>query len=56
MNPLQEEKIDIDNSYVIVTYMSYDSYRADSSNINKDINNKFSGNIRYQYTEVLKSE
>ena len=56
MNPLKDEQIDIDRSYVTVTYMNYTTYSSDSSNINKDFKNKFSGNIRYQYTEVLVSE
>ena len=53
-NPLKDKNIDIDSSYVTVTYVSNSTYKTNGGyNAENGKSVKYSGSIRYEYTEVL---
>ena len=50
-NPVKDKNIDIANSYVTVTYEEYDGTTKKAGDMEK-----YNGNNKYTYTEVLKND
>jgi prepilin-type N-terminal cleavage/methylation domain-containing protein len=50
-NPIKDKKINLQQSYVTITYEEYDGSKIDTAD-----NEKYSGRYKYTYKEVLEDE